>query len=97
MRDVDRIARRLSHRHRERDDPQCLTEDCSASSKADRGLDGSDADLAAFNARRFTPGLPHDGWEAEIDDHAAKTTARGRPVARGDPQRRRGPRRRGAA
>ncbi len=27
--------------------------------------------LAAFNAARFTPGLPHDGWEAEIEAHAA--------------------------
>lgn len=27
--------------------------------------------LAAFNAARFTPGLPHDGWEAEVEQHAA--------------------------
>ncbi len=27
--------------------------------------------LATFNAARFTPGLPHDGWEAEIETHAA--------------------------
>ena len=27
--------------------------------------------LAAFNADRFTPGLPHPGWAAEIDAHAA--------------------------
>ena len=27
--------------------------------------------LTAFNAARFTPGLPHDGWEDEIERHAA--------------------------
>ncbi len=27
--------------------------------------------LAAFNAARFTPGLPHDGWEQEVEIQAA--------------------------
>ena len=51
--------------------------------------------LAAFNARRFTPGLPHDGWEA--DDHAQCADASSRrgagssSSASGSP---RGPRRR---
>ena len=27
--------------------------------------------LARFNAARFTPALPHDGWEAEVEAHAA--------------------------
>ena len=34
--------------------------------------------LAAFNARRFTPGLPHDGWEAEIDELCQTTIEEGR-------------------
>ena len=27
--------------------------------------------LAAFNGTRFAPGLPHEGWEAEIQEHCA--------------------------
>ena len=27
--------------------------------------------LAAFNAARFSPGFPHDGWEQEVEQHAA--------------------------
>ena len=27
--------------------------------------------LAAFNAARFTPGLPHPGWEQDVREHAA--------------------------
>jgi hypothetical protein len=34
--------------------------------------------LAAFNAARFTPGLPHDGWEAAIDADAALLLEEGR-------------------
>ena len=34
--------------------------------------------LAAFNAARFTPGLPHDGWEAEVDAQAAMALEEGR-------------------
>ena len=34
--------------------------------------------LAEFNAARFTPGLPHDGWEAEIDRQAALAVEEGR-------------------
>ena len=34
--------------------------------------------LAAFNAARFAPGLPHDGWEAEVEQHAALLLEEGR-------------------
>ena len=34
--------------------------------------------LAAFNAARFTPGLPHDGWEQEVADQAAMLVEEGR-------------------
>ena len=34
--------------------------------------------LAAFNAARFTPGLPHDDWEAELDAHCALAHEEGR-------------------
>src|SRR4051812_7336953 len=34
--------------------------------------------LAAFNARRFTPGLPHDGWEAELHEQCALFVEEGR-------------------
>jgi len=34
--------------------------------------------LAAFNARRFTPGLPHADWEADIQDQCALVLEEGR-------------------
>jgi hypothetical protein len=34
--------------------------------------------LAAFNARRFTPGLPHAAWEAEIEDQCQVLVEEGR-------------------
>ena len=34
--------------------------------------------LAAFNAVRFTPGFPHDDWEAEVEAHAALLLEEGR-------------------
>ncbi len=38
--------------------------------------------LAAFNAARFTPGLPHDDWEAELEQHAALLLEEGRWLER---------------
>ncbi len=34
--------------------------------------------LAAFNARRFTPDLPHDGWEDEVEQQAQSLLEEGR-------------------
>ena len=34
--------------------------------------------LAAFNAARFTPGAPHDGWEADVEAHCAMLLEEGR-------------------
>ena len=33
--------------------------------------------LAAFNAARFTPALPHDGWEGELTAAAAMAIEEG--------------------
>ena len=38
--------------------------------------------LAAFNAARFAPGLPHDGWEEEVGAHAALLVEEGRWLER---------------
>ena len=34
--------------------------------------------LAGFNEHRFTPSLPHEAWEAEIDDQAQLLVEEGR-------------------
>ncbi len=34
--------------------------------------------LAAFNAARFTPGFPHDGWEADVEAQCALLLEEGR-------------------
>ena len=41
-------------------------------------MTGGSAQLTLFNAARFTPGLPHDGWEGELEQQTALVLHEGR-------------------